>query len=115
VLVDAVGWVRQFLLGNFATAIAVLAIASLGYLLLAGRIDYRRGMRVILGCFILFGAPRIADELLSVGARQATPGEAPLAVAGAPPASPLPPATPNGGQADNPFERATMPAQPYRD
>jgi type IV secretion system protein VirB2 len=47
------------LLGTVATVAAVIAIASVGFMMLTGRIDWRRGAIVILGCFILFGAASI--------------------------------------------------------
>ena len=66
VLVNAVRWVEGTLLGTIATVVAVIAIASVGFMMLSGRIDWRRGAVVILGCFILFGAATIA-----AGIRQA--------------------------------------------
>jgi type IV secretory pathway VirB2 component (pilin) len=56
----AVQWLQGTLLGTVATAVAVIAVASVGVLLLSGRIDVRRGAQVIFGCFILFGASSIA-------------------------------------------------------
>jgi urease alpha subunit len=38
----------------------VIAVGSVGFMLLAGRIDVRRAAQVILGCFVLFGASTIA-------------------------------------------------------
>lgn len=59
VLVNAVNWLQGTLLGTFATVVAVIAVASVGFMMLTGRIDWRRGAVVILGCFILFGAASI--------------------------------------------------------
>jgi hypothetical protein len=39
---------------------ALLAIASIGFLMLSGRVDVRRSAGIILGCFIIFGASTIA-------------------------------------------------------
>ena len=47
------------MLGTAATVTAVIAVAIVGYMMLTGRIDWRRGAIVILGCFILFGAATI--------------------------------------------------------
>jgi len=39
------------LLGNAATAVAVIAVAMVGFLMLTRRINWRIGATVILGCF----------------------------------------------------------------
>ena len=59
VIIGAVNWLQGTLLGTFATVAAVIAVASVGFMMLTGRIDWRRGAIVILGCFILFGAASI--------------------------------------------------------
>jgi type IV secretion system protein VirB2 len=66
--VSAVHWLEGTLLGTIATTVAVIAVASVGFLMLTGRINWRYGATVILGCFILFGAASI------VGGIQATAG-----------------------------------------
>lgn len=58
-LVNAVNWLQGTLLGTFATVVAVIAVASVGFMMLTGRINWRHGAVVILGCFILFGAASI--------------------------------------------------------
>ena len=67
-IVSAVHWLQGTLLGTIATTVAVIAVASVGFLMLTGRINWRYGATVILGCFILFGAASI------VGGIQATAG-----------------------------------------
>ncbi len=62
-LVAAVAWLQGTLLGTVATSIAVVAVASVGLGMLAGRVDWRRGATVIIGCFILFGASGIVAGL----------------------------------------------------
>lgn len=71
----AVEWVERLLLGEAGMVIAVLAIAGIGLAMLSGRLPARRGMRVILGAFILFGAPLIARGLMDLpqGVSNATP------------------------------------------
>lgn len=59
-LASAVQWLQATLLGTAATAIAVIAVASLGIMMLTGRVDIRRGVTVVGGCFLLFGATGIA-------------------------------------------------------
>ena len=63
-LVGAAHWVEQLLTGTVATTVAVIAVAWLGYLTLSGRIDLRRALATLLGCFVLFGAPVIAQGLM---------------------------------------------------
>jgi type IV secretory pathway VirB2 component (pilin) len=56
---NAIGWIQGTLLGNVATAVAVIAVAMVGFMMLSGRINWRMGATVVLGCFILFGATTI--------------------------------------------------------
>jgi type IV secretion system protein VirB2 len=65
VLVSAVRWLEGTLLGTIATVVAVIAVASVGFLMLTGRINWRYGAVVILGCFILFGAASIVAGIQS--------------------------------------------------
>lgn len=59
VLVNAVTWLQGTLLGTVATVVAVIAVASIGFMMLTGRMNWRHGAVVIVGCFILFGAASI--------------------------------------------------------
>ena len=65
-ILNAVNWLQGTLLGNVATALAVIAVGATGLLTLTGRIDWRRGAVVILGCFIVFGAASIVAGIRSV-------------------------------------------------
>jgi type IV secretion system protein VirB2 len=67
-IVGALQWLQGTLLGTAATVVAVIAVATVGFLMLAGRMNWRYGATVIIGCFILFGAASI------VGGIQATAG-----------------------------------------
>ena len=58
-IVGAVNWLQGTLMGTVATVAAVIAVASVGFMMLTGRMDWRRGATVILGCFVLFGAASI--------------------------------------------------------
>jgi type IV secretion system protein VirB2 len=62
-IIAALGWVQGTLLGNVATAIAVIAVAMVGFMMLTGRINWRMGATVVLGCFILFGATTIVGGI----------------------------------------------------
>jgi type IV secretion system protein VirB2 len=64
-IVSAVRWLEGTLLGTVATVVAVIAVASVGFLMLTGRINWRYGATVILGCFILFGAASIVAGIQS--------------------------------------------------
>lgn len=57
---SALGWIEGTVLGTVATAVAVIAVGWIGFLMLTGRIDIRRATHAILGCFIIFGASTIA-------------------------------------------------------
>lgn len=61
----SVGWIEDLLLGSIGTSIAVIAVALLGIQLLFGRTSPKAGLRIFLGCFILFGAPKIAAGIVS--------------------------------------------------
>jgi len=67
-IVSAVQWLQGTLLGTVATVLAVIAVACVGLLMLTGRINWRYGAVVILGCFILFGAVSIVAGIRSTAA-----------------------------------------------
>ncbi len=69
-LLSAVTWMQDSLMGNVATAVAIMAVGVVGFMMLTGRLNWRYGATVILGCFILFGAATI------VGGIQAAAGGA---------------------------------------
>jgi type IV secretion system protein VirB2 len=64
-IVAAMGWLQGTLLGNVATAVAVMAVAAVGFMMLTGRMNWRFGATVIIGCFILFGAGAIVTGIQS--------------------------------------------------
>ena len=64
----SIDWVEALMLGEIATALAIVAVAIAGFMMLTGRVRMAGGFRVILGCFVLFGASSIAAALMgSVG------------------------------------------------
>lgn len=65
VIVAAMRWLEGTLLGTIATVVAVMAVAAVGLLMLTGRINWRYGATVIVGCFILFGAASIVAGIQS--------------------------------------------------
>ncbi len=60
-------WWLDLLMGPAAVTLCVLGVALLGFLMLSGQIAVRRGLKVVLGCFILLGAPTIASAFLETG------------------------------------------------
>lgn len=82
-------WIVDALTGNVGIMLAVLAIAGVGFAMLQGRLAVRSGARVILGCFILFGAPVIA-KALSGGTGQARVESAEVYNASPPPTMAIP-------------------------
>jgi hypothetical protein len=97
------------LLGTVATTVAVIAVASVGLGMLTGRVDIRRGVSVIVGCFVLFGATSIVNGVQSgVGgfaepSAYVTPPLAPIPVPAVPPPAPKPPS------GYDPYAGASMP------
>ena len=65
-LVDALNWMMGILLGPVATAVAVMAVAGVGFMMLTGRMNWRYGGTVIIGVFIIFGAPRLVATISAV-------------------------------------------------
>jgi type IV secretion system protein VirB2 len=69
-IVGALQWLQGTMLGTVATVVAVMAVAAVGFMMLTGRMNWRYGAVVILGCFILFGAASIVGGIQSA----ASPG-----------------------------------------
>ena len=67
-IVAALAWLQGTLMGNVATAVAVMAVAAVGFMMLTGRMNWRMGATVIIGCFILFGASAIVSGIQSAAA-----------------------------------------------
>ena len=67
-IVAALGWLQGTLLGNVATAVAVMAVAAVGFMMLTGRLNWRFGATVIIGVFILFGSASIVAGIQGAAA-----------------------------------------------
>lgn len=67
-IVAALSWLQGTLMGSVATAVAVMAVAAVGFMMLAGRLNWRVGATVIVGCFILFGAGAIVSGIQTAAA-----------------------------------------------
>jgi type IV secretory pathway VirB2 component (pilin) len=111
VLVAAISWLQDVLLGTVATSIAVIAIAAIGFGMLTGRVNIRHGATVILGCFILFGASTIVNGLRYAASGVGDYDPPPVVVAAPPP--PLPPRVqPTRAPAPyDPYAGASVPMQ----
>ena len=106
---SAIGWLEGTLLGTIATTTAIIAIASVGLLMLTGRVDVRRATQVVFGCFIIFGASTIASGILGAlnGGGSATPE---LAAAPPPPVATKPPVYPRANSTPyDPYAGAALP------
>lgn len=62
-ITSALLWMQGVLLGPIATALAVMAVAGVGFMMLTGRMNWRYGATVIIGVFIIFGAPRVVATI----------------------------------------------------
>lgn len=62
-IVNALNWLQGTLLGNVATTAAVIGVAAVGLMMLTGRMNWRFGATVIIGCFVLFGATAIVSGI----------------------------------------------------
>ena len=67
-IIGAVTWLQGTLLGTVATVAAVIAVAAVGFMMLTGRMNWRHGAMVILGCFVLFGAASIVAGIRAAAA-----------------------------------------------
>ncbi|MEI6486990.1 MAG: TrbC/VirB2 family protein [Sphingomonadales bacterium] len=65
-LVMAANWLQQVVSGNAAMALGVIAVAALGLAMFNGQLPVRRGLTVVAGCFLLFGAPSIGRALMGL-------------------------------------------------
>lgn len=59
-MVESARWIEGVMLGEIALGVCVIAVALIGALMLTGRLPLREGARVVIGCFVLLGAPVIA-------------------------------------------------------
>lgn len=109
-LLSAAQWVESTLLGSTAMVVATLAVATLGFLMLSGRVPFKRGAGVLLGCFVLFGATTLAQgikRIAGVDGGDAPP--LPVAIANPPPRSVIPP--PAQPQVYDPYAGAAVPVR----
>jgi len=107
-LVAAATWVEALVTGTTATIVATIAVASVGFLMLQGRLPLRRGLVVVMGCFVIFGSGALAEGLLAVGQSASTFTSSDTI---APPAPAPPPAAPPQPSVYDPYAGASVPNQ----
>lgn len=105
---SAVVWLQAAMLGKLATAISVIAVAAVGLGLMSGRLDVRRGIWTVIGCFVVFGASGIAAGILAAMASGPT-STAGLDASGRGPRPPIPVVRPPADY--DPYAGAAMPVQ----
>lgn len=103
-LLAALAWVEGTLLGSIATAIAVICVAVVGLMMFSGRLDVRRGLVVVLGCFVLFGASTIVEGFRGAIDKEGPPIAAAPVITEPPAAVPTPPSS----QAYDPYAGASV-------
>jgi len=105
---EAFGWLAALLGGPLVTALAVLAIALFGLLLLRGRLRLERAGLVLIGAFMLFGAVAISSAMVDRAQHQI--GNQKAVVTAAPPSpQPVNPVLPS--QPFDPYAGASLPQQ----
>lgn len=59
-MMQSVHWIEDVMLGEVALGLCIIAVAASGAVMLGGRLPAREAMRVVLGLFVVLGAPVIA-------------------------------------------------------
>lgn len=102
-LAEAIGWIEGLMLGSVATVLATVSVACVGLLLLDGRLDWKRGVRTVLGCFLIFGAPTLAAGIMGPTTSTSSASVYPAAESNVIAPPPRPP------ENYNPYSRAALP------
>lgn len=63
VLREAGDWFSELLTGSFTSSLCIASVALFGILMLTGRIPFRCGLQVLIGCFLLLGAGTLAEDM----------------------------------------------------
>ena len=111
---SAVEWIAASVTSSVATMILSIAVACFGMSMLAGHLSARRGLFLVLGCFILTGSAQIAGSMMGSIARQeaipALPQNGPIEIVELPPLGPEPAPLPPVGNPFDPYA-GTKPVQ----
>jgi type IV secretion system protein VirB2 len=63
---DVSEYIQNFMTGRFATSLAVIAVAVVGYLFWSGQVAARAALSVVVGIAIVFGSAQIVAILEAV-------------------------------------------------
>jgi len=66
-LEESARWINETVLGEISLGLCVIAVALIGALMLIGRLPLREGAQIVVGCFVLLGAPVVAAGFMQVG------------------------------------------------
>jgi type IV secretory pathway VirB2 component (pilin) len=92
-MAESARWIEGGMLGEIALGLCIIAVAFIGALMLTGRSPLREDMQVVVGCFVLPGAPVIAAGFVEGGSDVIETSESrPIAVQTENPRPDLPPA-----------------------
>jgi type IV secretory pathway VirB2 component (pilin) len=80
-ITESARWIEGVMLGEIALGVCVIAVAFIGMLMLTGRLPLREGARVVVGCFVLLGAPVIAAGFVGGGSETIIMSSSPPRVA----------------------------------
>jgi type IV secretory pathway VirB2 component (pilin) len=111
-LVAASRWLTDLLAGQIATTIAVLAVAFVGFRMLTGRFSVKAALRVVLGCFVLFGSSVLVQGLMLAARDAGTPMVPAAAAPYQTPPRPTPAAPPSSANPFDPYSTVTPAARP---
>jgi len=101
-------WLQEVLSGSLATALGIVAISLVGLSMFQGRLRIKRAAFVVLGVFLLLGAPMISAGIIG-NLHQALPAITNTTVA-SPPAIP-PPKPALSPNPFDPYAGASVPTQ----
>jgi type IV secretory pathway VirB2 component (pilin) len=101
-ILEAARWLEQLLTGSVGTTVATIVIAIAGIVMMQGHLAPRRAVTVILGAFILFGAPAIAAGIVAAAKGQRARSDRAVSVT-------PPPALPGAAPQFDPYAGASTP------
>lgn len=78
-LAVAAHWIAALMIGSLATVVAILAVAAAGLAMLAGQVRLRRGVEVVLGVFVIFGASSLANGIMATNSPDIVEAQARIA------------------------------------
>jgi type IV secretion system protein VirB2 len=58
-IMQSVQWIERVMLGDVALGLCVIAVAVVGAVMLGGRLPVKEGLRIVVGLFVVLGAPVI--------------------------------------------------------